>query len=51
MDWGYVTIIMLFLMAAIGYAFHDGNDPWTASAFISALILFGKGWAWLFGGR
>ena len=47
-DWGYLTIMGLFLTAAIGYAFHDGGDPWTAAFFISVLILFGKAWAYLF---
>ena len=48
-DWGYATIIGLFITATIGYAFHDGPDPYTAAGVISAFILFGKAWAWLFG--
>lgn len=48
-DWGYVTIICLFITAMIGYSFHDGSDPWTAASNIAFLILFGKAWMWCFG--
>lgn len=48
-DWGYLTIIGVYVTAMIGYSFHDGSDPWTAAFFVSVLILFGKAWVWLFG--
>jgi len=44
-DWGYATIIAAYLAASIGYAFHDGSDPWTAAFLLSVLILIGKGLA------
>ena len=48
-DWGYATIIGLFVTAAIGYMFHDSSDPWTSAMYISGMILIGKAWVWLFG--
>lgn len=30
-DWGYLTIIGVYVTAMIGYSFHDGSDPWTAA--------------------
>ena len=48
-DWGYLTIMVVYLIAAIAYFAHDGSDPWMAAFLISFLILFGKGLCWLFG--
>lgn len=48
-DWGYLTIIAVYLMAAIAYFSHDGSDPWFAAMFISVLILIGKAIVWCAG--
>ena len=49
-DWGYITIVAVYASAMVAYSFNDGSDPWTAAFLISSMILFGKAWAWLFGG-
>ena len=38
-DWAYVTIICVWLFATIGYAFHDGSDPWVVALIMSIVIL------------